>query len=280
MELAGKKIPKWAVIGGAGAVVAGGIYAYKRSSNSSSSSASTATGIDPVTGLPYSEDQTTDPVTGQTYLSEAQEYGSVSAAEAALLGANSSAYDYAGGSSSGGGSADTGTSTTVTDPVSGATYSTTAIDPVTGETYAAEIATYGGVALAEAAYETAQLAVTNPAPAPVATPTPTPVATTPTNGAGTSYQFPAPTGLKVTSVGSTSVSISWNPVAAVSGHSPTGYTVAVYQTNGVEPYQNIWGGTSGTISGLHPSWQYHVNVWANGAPVAPAHATVTFTTTK
>jgi hypothetical protein len=40
------------------------------------------TQVDPVTGLPYSQDDAVDPVTGLTYLAEAEQYGSVQAAEA------------------------------------------------------------------------------------------------------------------------------------------------------------------------------------------------------
>jgi Fibronectin type III domain len=237
IEIAGKKVNKWVLIGGAGVLVAGGIYMFRRSSASTSAGSTTpsSSAIDPVTGLPYSEDQTIDPNTGLTYLAEAQEYGSVSAAEAALLGSNSSAYDYAGGGDSSG--TDTGSTTTTST-----TTPTTPATPTTPTT------------------PTAPTTPTTPAPAK------------------TTYQFPAPSGLKVTSVGSTTVSISWNPVAAESGHSPTGYTVAVYQTNGKSVYQQVWQGTSGTISGLHTAWTYHVNVWANGGTLAPANSSVSFTT--
>jgi hypothetical protein len=214
-------------------VVAGGIYMYKRSSSASTSASTTAsTGIDPVTGLPYSEDQTVDPLTGMTYLAEAQEYGSVSAAEAAYLGSNSAAYDYAEGDDT------SGTDTSSTTPTTSSTGTTS----------------------------TPSTTASSPA-------TPAPAKTAPA-----SYQFPAPSGLKVDSVGSTSVTISWNPVAAVSGHSPTGYTVAVYQTNGKNVYQQTWQGTSGTIGGLHTAWTYHVNVWANGGTIAPPNSSVSFTT--
>jgi hypothetical protein len=47
-------------------------------------SGGTAASIDPVTGLPYSEDDATDPTTGLEYLAEAQEYGSVSAADSSV----------------------------------------------------------------------------------------------------------------------------------------------------------------------------------------------------
>jgi hypothetical protein len=168
----------------------------------------------------------------------------VSAAEAALLGSNSAAYDYAGGGDTSG--TDTSTSTAP---------STTSTTTPTGSTTPTSTST------------------------PTSTGTSSPATPAPSKTA-TSYQFPAPSGLKVTSVGSTSVSISWNAVAAVSGHSPTGYTVAVYQSNGKNVYQQVWAHTSGTIGGLHPSWTYHVNVWANGAPIAPPNSSVSFTTTK
>ena len=63
-----------------------------KASAAAASSATSATAIDPVTGLPYSEDNEVDPLTGMTYLAEAQEYGSVQAAEDAT--ADESAIDY------------------------------------------------------------------------------------------------------------------------------------------------------------------------------------------
>lgn len=101
-EIAGHKISNWWLIGGA----AGGIlvfYLYKHSSGASAASSATdSSGIDPVTGLPYSQDNEIDPLTGLTYLAEAQQYGSVAAAEAAYSGsAASSGYDEAGGAGGG-----------------------------------------------------------------------------------------------------------------------------------------------------------------------------------
>lgn len=89
------KNQKYMVIGGS-ILVLGGFEFYHHSSTgswnpfsgSTSSSTSTtggtasASAIDPVTGLPTSEDNSVDPETGLTYLAEAEEYGSVSAAEA------------------------------------------------------------------------------------------------------------------------------------------------------------------------------------------------------
>lgn len=56
------------------------------SASSSSSTATAPNAIDPLTGLPTSMDSQTDPQTGQTYLAEAQAYGSVAAADSQLGG--------------------------------------------------------------------------------------------------------------------------------------------------------------------------------------------------
>lgn len=53
-------------------------------SSSTSTSSTDQSGTDPITGLPYSDDSATDPLTGQQYLAEAQQYGSVAAAEASV----------------------------------------------------------------------------------------------------------------------------------------------------------------------------------------------------
>jgi Fibronectin type III domain len=87
MKIAGHQISNWWLIGGgAGLILV--VYLYKKGTSSSSGSSASGTNsssaIDPVTGLPYSEDNQVDPLTGMTYLAEAQEYGSVQAAEAAV----------------------------------------------------------------------------------------------------------------------------------------------------------------------------------------------------
>jgi hypothetical protein len=82
VDVFGKKLPVWGVgLVGAGGVAA--VYWAVKQKKAAAAVSSANTGIDPVTGLPYSEDNTVDPITGETYLSEAQQYGSVSAAEAA-----------------------------------------------------------------------------------------------------------------------------------------------------------------------------------------------------
>lgn len=82
---------KYAVIGGGGAIVVYVWYKHKQNAAAASTTAS-GTGIDPVTGLPYAEDNTVDPLTGITYLQEAQQYGSVAAAESAVSSGATAGY--------------------------------------------------------------------------------------------------------------------------------------------------------------------------------------------
>ena len=73
----------------AGAIGAGSIvviwFAWKQH-KAGAGTATSASAIDPLTGLPASQDNQPDPVTGEAYLAEAQQYGSVQAAEQALSG--------------------------------------------------------------------------------------------------------------------------------------------------------------------------------------------------
>lgn len=95
MKIGGKQVKGSTVLlvaGGAGLA----IFLYKRASSGSSAAGASSSAIDPVTGLPYSEDSTVDPATGMTYLAEAQQYGSVAAAEAAVAGQYSATGQAAG----------------------------------------------------------------------------------------------------------------------------------------------------------------------------------------
>lgn len=81
----------YAVIGGT--VLVGGYVEYKHHKSTGSwnpftsgSAAGNGTQIDPVTGLAYSQDNQIDPITGLPYLAEAQQYGSVQAAESSVSG--------------------------------------------------------------------------------------------------------------------------------------------------------------------------------------------------
>lgn len=81
------------IVAGA-AVLIGGFMVYRQhaktgswnpfASSTATASNSSSTSIDPITGLAYSDDNATDPATGQTYLAEAQQYGTVAAAEASV----------------------------------------------------------------------------------------------------------------------------------------------------------------------------------------------------
>lgn len=80
----------YAVIGG-GLLIGGyAEYAHHKKTGSWSPfatapvSTAAGTGIDPLTSLPYADDSAVDPVTEQQYLAEAEQYGSVAAAEAAV----------------------------------------------------------------------------------------------------------------------------------------------------------------------------------------------------
>lgn len=94
LTIHGHKISKWYAVGGLG----GGILVFilvRRARNSAggTSADGTQAGTDPVTGLPYAQDNQTDPVTGMTYLAEAQQYGSVAAADAAFQDSTASQAD-------------------------------------------------------------------------------------------------------------------------------------------------------------------------------------------
>jgi hypothetical protein len=117
-EIFGKNIPTPVLVaGGAGGLVVVYFVWKQHEAASSSASSSDANATDPVTGLPYSEDNQIDPLTGQTYLSEAQQYGSVSAAEQAYSASGSSPYG-----TSDGGVYTTGTNETPNQEVGGTTY--------------------------------------------------------------------------------------------------------------------------------------------------------------
>lgn len=100
ISILGRKVSPWA----AGAVGVGGVavtwYAIRQHQASSAASAvsspASSSAIDPVTQLPYSQDNQVDPATNMTYLQEAEEYGSVAAAEQAMTGAGIGAAGYYG----------------------------------------------------------------------------------------------------------------------------------------------------------------------------------------
>lgn len=86
---------KWAI--GAGSIIVV-YFAWKQHTSSAAASSSTSDPTDPATGMPTSQDNVTDPATNMTYLQEAQEYGSVAAAEQALSGSGITGLYTGGGS--------------------------------------------------------------------------------------------------------------------------------------------------------------------------------------
>jgi cytoskeletal protein RodZ len=128
---------------------------------------------------------------------------------------------------------------------------------------------------------TTTAATTAAASTPAAAASTTPPASTPVTTTGTgnpnsgNWSFPAPAGLKVTGASKTStqIKISWNAVKGPAGQIPATYEVRIFR-GGQQIRENAVPGTSYTESGLSKGTTgLTVNVWANGGPIAPAHAT-------
>lgn len=89
------------------------------------------------------------------------------------------------------------------------------------------------------------------------------------------WTFPAPGNLKVTGASKTStqLKISWSPVKGPGGQIPPTYEVRIFR-GGQQIRENAVPGTSYTENGLSKGTTgLVVNVWANGGPLAPPHAT-------
>ena len=121
----------------------------------------------------------------------------------------------------------------------------------------------------------------SPTPAPVTSPSVT--APSGTTAANAAWSYPAPGGLQAYDVAKNGYRLSWNAVKGPQGQAPSSYTVATYNASGalVDQFDTQAGNTNTAEygkggSGL-PKGTYHSNVWANGGPKAPNHATVTVT---
>jgi hypothetical protein len=275
MKIGGKEISNWWLIGG-GAGVIGLWLLYRHSSSSSANTASSGSGIDPVTGLPYSEDQQVDPETGMTYLAEAQEYGSVSAAEAAV--SSGSGYDDTGYGSDSGyvGTAGyptenvgTGTSTTgsyatnaawaqaVTAGLVALGYSSTDVAAALGLFFAGQPLGNGSDGVSYASIVQAAEAEYGPPPQGTysiiaepstgtggagsggTTTTSTGTGTTTTSTTTTGGPITAvPSNFRVTGVNGLKISLAWDAVQVPAGQGPlAGYTVAYGQSPTDTPYE-------------------------------------------
>jgi hypothetical protein len=131
-------------------------------------------------------------------------------------------------------------------------------------------------------------------PAPTAPPVTTPPVTTTappspvtapasTTAANAKWAYPAPSGLQAYDVAATGYRLSWNAVKGPQGQVPSSYTVATYSSSGapIDEFTTQGGNTNtaeyGKGGGGLKAGTYHSNVWANGSPQAPNHATVTVT---
>lgn len=139
--------------------------------------------------------------------------------------------------------------------------------------------TSGSTGTGVAGTSTAAGTVTTTPPASTATAT----KTTTLTATNTAWAYPAPGGLRTSSVAAKGYYLNWNPVTGPQGQKPSSYTVATYDSSGKEVNQhNTAPGSTQTAeygkggTGL-PKGTYHSNVWANGGPKAPPHATVSVT---
>jgi len=241
--------PLWAWI----AVGGGAIYLYERNRQSSSSGAGTAQqqaslaqqtgyGTDPAGNVGY-----IDPSTGYVYGSTED--------IAALQAQNQAVSGSAATGSASGGSGDTGTTDT-----SG---TTAQAGQATGATNASgtSVSTPGG--------GTSPPSSAAAAAAPAAS--------------SKNWQYPAPQGLQAFNTTDSGTALRWNAVQGPGGQKPGTYTVQTWQGTSTKVDQFTSGSTSTQEygsggKGLKPSTEYRVDVWANGGPVAPPHASITFTT--
>lgn len=313
MKIFGKTISTPAAVAIGGGSLVAIYFAYKQHKASQAASSSTsASSIDPVTGLPYSEDNQVDPLTGETYLAEAQQYGSVSAAESAAAGSsamdysnasNGYGYGYGSGSGSPGSSSGSGTgyssnaawAQAVEAGLTDIGYSSTDVAAALGRYLAALSLTSDQATIVQAA-------IAEYGPPPVGS---YQVILAPSTGStgsgsgsgsgsgGTPQTYPpvpgkggpitvTPVGLHTTQVNTTSVQVAWTAPTIPSGQGPlTGYTAQVYNQNGSaegSPWSVPASQLYANAGGLKSKTAYHLNVWCDPAQSGGPHASVTFTT--
>jgi hypothetical protein len=309
ITIAGKHVNKWFVYGGIGGVVIVGVLYFKNKNSSSSSGSSTQDAIDPVTGLPFSQDNQVDPATGMTYLAEAEQYGSVSSAETAVQagfgsgggsggvsGVSGDAFGFPAGSSS-------GTSVVAITNADWAQEVISALPGVTGDSQsnvATAVANYlAGLPLTSTQANDIQVALAEFGPPPTGSFSiitqgsgggPTGTGNPPPSGGGGGGGVPpaptvikvAPTGFRVVSVTNhDNVNLAWNAVPGASG-----YVIAYGPTSGSQKYkQGVGGGntTAATVAGVGAgsAGKHYFELWATPAATGGPHAgPVEATTTK
>ncbi len=299
VTIGGKKFPKWgvyaSVIGGIGVV---GYVIYRKhqaDSTAANSSTSSASSIDPTTGLPYSEDNTVDPATGMTYLEEAQEYGSVAAAEAAVEGQDEaglysgSAYTDAGGTLEEVPYSDISGSETGTNYTSNAEWAQAAEAGLSDIGYAStDVSAALGRYLANLSLTPDQATIVYAAIAEYGPPpvgsfqvilAPTTTTTTTGTGTGTTAtgRLPNVSGLHASAVYTNSAQVEWSPVAGA-----TGYTAECKE--GGDNGATVSGPFSvsnpvANFGGLKSKTKYTALIWpGDGKNVSQPHAECSFTT--
>ena len=72
------------------------------------------------------------------------------------------------------------------------------------------------------------------------------------------------------------LSVTWNAVS-VNGQAVASYTVEAVGLNGQVYVRETPATNSVVLSGLVPGWTYNIQVWANGGPGTPPHATIMVT---
>lgn len=283
--------------------------------SSSSATAAAGTVTDPQTGSTYS-DTATDPETGETFASEISQYGSVAAAQSALMSINAGtaatnnpstlATGYVSDQSTSGITTSSGQNLYQSnsawaqavqaglEDVSGTTtYNGVDIGVTLGKYLQGEPLTNAEAALigtARAEYGpppvgnlqiiTVPAATTNPAssaPAPTTKPT---------------QPYPAPSGLTVKHTGAGMPAVylvSWNLIKGTSatGPTPTSYTVDVTTTaykqvsqQTVSVPDNAGNKTSSATISIAKTGTYIVRVWANGTTgIGPKSASYTLKVT-
>ena len=85
--------------------------------------------------------------------------------------------------------------------------------------------------------------------------------------------YPAPAGL---AAGSATLSVTWDAVT-VNGQAVASYTVEAVGLNGQVYVRETPTSNSAVLAGLVPGWTYNIQVWANGGPGTPPHATIMVT---
>jgi fibronectin type III domain protein len=303
VNLFGHKVSGWYAVGGiAGIGVV--VYLYKRSASSGSAAtaaASSPTAIDPVTGLPYSEDSTVDPATGLTYLAEAQQYGSVSAAEAAVSGGYAATGETAAGEDeldsgyptiypSSGATVPTGTgyatnaqwAQAVTAGLTGLGYSSTDVAAALGLYFQGMPLGTGTDGVSYTSIVQAAVAEYGPPPVGTYQIVPEPTGTKPTpvpGGTGSTTAKPAaPHGLSAGNVTTTGVTLHWDATGSAASQKGESYAWRIYHGSDVVKSGTAARGDVG-VSGLKSKTAYAFDVTAsNSAGSSPASARVSFTT--